>query len=101
MFRCREKSKLLLLRYINIKRNSPSLKFQNNKETTMSYEYLDNLENDAKIRYKKKLEVADLQDCPYRLPANVWKEDTSVWPNFHYGDIYDYLINTPGKASFL
>ena len=61
------------------------------------YEYYDNLELDSKSRYEKKIKLAQLEECPYKLPASVWKDDTSSWPNIHYGDIYDYLINTPGK----
>ena len=63
----------------------------------MSYEYYDSLNAEAKSRYSKKLEIAQLKECPYRLPAGEWKDDTTLWPNIHYGDIYDYLINSPGE----
>lgn len=66
----------------------------------MSYEYFDSLTGDVKSRYLKKIELANLKECPYRLPAGIWKDDTSLWPNVHYGDIYEYLINTPGKNIF-
>ena len=65
----------------------------------MSYEYFENLDANAKTRYRKKLEVSNLSECPYKLASTLWKDDTSIWPNIQYGDIYDYLINTPGNRN--
>ena len=63
----------------------------------MAYNYLDGLNAEAKHRYFKKLDTVKLKDCPYRLPADSWLNDPRQWPNIEYPDIYDYLINTPGK----
>ena len=63
----------------------------------MSYEYRDTLKEESKSRYFKKLKVAELNECPYRLPAGVWLDDPTKWPDIQYPDIYDYLINTPGQ----
>ena len=51
----------------------------------MSYEYFDELQDEAKSRYKKKLEAVGLNECPYRLPANDWVNDPTKWPEIDYG----------------
>jgi hypothetical protein len=63
----------------------------------MSTDYMDQLPSEALIRYKKKLAICCLDDCPYRLPANVWENDPTEWPDVQFGDIYMYLIETPGN----
>lgn len=63
----------------------------------MSYSYFDSLDGEARTRYQKLIKVAKLQECPYRLPADVWINDPTKWPEIEYPDVYDYLINTPGK----
>ena len=63
----------------------------------MPYDYYSNLNLEFKLRYEKKLELIKMTDCPYRLPADLWKNDPTRWPVVEYGDIYDYLINTPGN----
>ena len=62
----------------------------------MSYEYLDNLDAEAKERYRKKIELVGLNICPYKMPADAWKNNPTEWPDVEYPDVYDYLINTPG-----
>ena len=62
----------------------------------MSYEYFDTLEDVARSRYMTKLQAVKLNECPYRLPADTWKDDPTKWPELDYPDVYDYLINTPG-----
>ena len=62
----------------------------------MSYAYFENLDVESKKRYREKLSVANLTECPYKLPAGLWINDPTKWPEIEYGDIYDYLINTPG-----
>ena len=49
-----------------------------------------------KVRYRQKLKVAGLDNCPYSITVG-WKNEPKRWPDVTYGDIYDYLINTPGK----
>ena len=63
----------------------------------MSYDYLDSLDTEARNRYLHKLRAIGLKDCPYRLPADAWMNDPTQWPDIECPDIYDYLINTPGK----
>ena len=59
--------------------------------------YAQSLPPDSKARYELKLELVGLQTCPYALPSRIWKNDPSVWPLVHYGDVYNYLIDTPGE----
>ena len=32
----------------------------------------------------------------YRLPADTWKDNPTLWPELEYPEVYDYLINVPG-----
>ena len=54
--------------------------------------YDENLPNDVRKRYRKKLKYSndDLLD-PYELSSG-WFDDPSVWPDLHFGDIYRLLI---------
>ncbi|XP_060581618.1 uncharacterized protein LOC132738170 [Ruditapes philippinarum] len=62
----------------------------------MSFNYFDELDPAAKARYVSKLNLIGLDECLYKLPAGVWKNDPSKWPSVEYGDIHNYLIETPG-----
>ena len=62
----------------------------------MAYQYSEQLNIVSKDRYKEKLAIANLEQCPYQLPEGIWSSDVKTWPNVEYPDIYDYLINTPG-----
>jgi hypothetical protein len=64
----------------------------------MSFEYFEGLEPDGQARYKQKLQLLGLttDGCPYKYPANSWTDDPTKWPEVEYGDIYSYLIETPG-----
>ena len=65
----------------------------------MSYKYFDSLKEESRSHYLKKLQAVQLNECPYRLPADVWLDDPTQWPDIEYPDVYDYLINTPGQLS--
>ena len=67
----------------------------------MSYQYFDELPGEAKERYLEKLNAVKLKECPYRLPAGCWSSDLATWPNLEYPDIYEYLVETPGKTLLL
>ena len=64
----------------------------------MHGDYLSSLKADSKPRYRQKLDLVGLKDCPYCLPADIWCDNPVQWPEIDYPDIYDYLINTPGKS---
>ena len=66
------------------------------KSLSMSSDYISSLQASSLERYRKKLALCSLQDCVYRLPANVWDNDPTEWPPLEFGDIYVYLIETPG-----
>ena len=66
----------------------------------MNVDYYSSLKTEAKSRYKQKLEIVGLQECPYRLPADIWAENPTKWPEIEYPEIYKYLINTPGKHQY-
>ena len=59
--------------------------------------YLQSLSAEAKTRYDRKLAVCGLTECPYLLPSRTWRNDPSEWPDIDYGDVYAYLIETPGN----
>jgi len=67
----------------------------------MNVDYFSFLKDDARSRYLEKLDIVGLNECPYRLPADIWKEDPTNWPDIEYPDIYEYLINTPGKHIYV
>ena len=65
--------------------------------------YMDTLPEPEKKRYREKLEVLFetkdpkvLRD-PYEIGSNEWIDDLTVWPPVEFGDIYSYLVETPGQ----
>ena len=44
-----------------------------------------------------KLKSVRLDSGPYDLPKNQWSTDINIWPDINFGDIYMYLISSPGK----
>ncbi|XP_041371313.1 uncharacterized protein LOC121384798 [Gigantopelta aegis] len=62
----------------------------------MSYDYYDSLESQVKGRYDGKLAIINCHMCPYRLPAGVWKNQPMEWPELQWGDVYSFLIESPG-----
>ena len=62
----------------------------------MSYEYFNTLNDESRTRYLQKLETVKLKEYPYRLPADTWKDNPTLWPELEYPEVYDYLINVPG-----
>ena len=63
----------------------------------MSYQYYEELPDDAKKRYNAKLDLLGLAQCPYKLAGDEWSNKPKQWPHFSYGDLYTYLINEPRK----
>ena len=64
----------------------------------MSYGYNKTLDSVSYGRYWQKLKTLGLDECPYDLPADSWKNDPTKWPEVQYPDIYSYLIDTPGSV---
>ena len=63
----------------------------------MNADYFPSLKADSKPRYRQKLDLVRLKDCPYHHPADIWCHNPVQWPDIEYPDIYDYLIKTPYK----
>ena len=63
--------------------------------------YVDSLPKQEKERYVKKLNVLYGSDSnvvdPYMIDEEQWKDDVCLWPPIEFGDIYSYLIDTPGQ----
>ena len=57
---------------------------------------VDELDAEAKKRYKGKLEMIGMIKCPYLLPGDVCANDPTKWPALEYPEVYSYLIETPG-----
>ena len=55
----------------------------------MSYEYFSTLNDKSRTRYLKKLETVKLKECPYRLPADTWKDNATLWPELEFPNVYD------------
>ena len=61
----------------------------------MSYS-IESLDAVAKGRYMDKLKLINFDVCPYQLPADVWVDRPTLWPDLEWPEVYDYLINSPG-----
>ncbi|XP_033747958.1 uncharacterized protein LOC117332976 [Pecten maximus] len=60
--------------------------------------YIEDQPREARQRYETKLTYDKGQKSlpnPYRLSSG-WVNDISTWPDLTYGDIYNYLIDSPG-----
>ncbi|XP_076090454.1 uncharacterized protein LOC143062652 isoform X1 [Mytilus galloprovincialis] len=62
----------------------------------MSYNYQESLNGEALSRYQCKLDLISCKECPYKLPAGVWQNNPCKWPDVQWGDVYSYLIDSPG-----
>lgn len=63
-------------------------------ETHHEY-YMESLQKEAKKRYKAKLELLGLDECPYEITEEKWLDDPTQWPELTYPHLYHYLIKTP------
>jgi len=60
-------------------------------------EYVRQLDYEARKHYMAKLDVTGERfPDPYNLRENQFVDDVLKWPNVAYGDLYNYLIKTPG-----
>ena len=64
--------------------------------------YINTLPAAEKRRYQLKLEVlyntndSDITTDPYQIDHDEWNDDITLWPPVEFGEIYTYLIDTPG-----
>ena len=51
--------------------------------------------------YRRKLLLLSMDRdklCdPKEIPDQLWSNDVSLWPELEFGQIYTYLIETPGE----
>ena len=66
----------------------------------MSYSYQETLNGKSLSRYKSKFSVINCKECPYKLSAGVWENNTCKWPDLQYGDVYSYLIESSCTLPF-
>ena len=65
--------------------------------------YLNSLPEVEKKRYLEKLKVVyETNDPealidPYEIPDDKWVNDFTAWPPVEFGEIYAYLVDTPGQ----
>ena len=60
-------------------------------------DYLSTLPAIERCRYEGKLNSDSVSfPDPYSIPDSDWKSDVTLWPDVGYGDIWNYLVLTPG-----
>ena len=66
--------------------------------TWRSSSYLNELQKERKAKYMRKLTLTNgqLLPDPYGIVEN-WKSDAKLIPDVSWGDMYNYLINSPSE----
>ena len=67
-------------------------------DTWRSSSYFSELQKEDKAKYKRKLTSTNgqLLPDPYGTVEN-WKSDAKLMPNVSWGDMYNYLVNSPSE----
>ena len=67
-------------------------------DTWRSSSYFNELQKEDKAKYKRKLTLTNgqLLPDPYGIVEN-WKSDVKLMPDVSWGDIYNYLVNSPSE----
>ena len=63
-------------------------------------DYVIRLSEGEQKHYERKLKILYGNEkvvYPYRIPNERWKDNLSLWPPVEFGQIYTYLIDTPGQ----
>ena len=55
---------------------------------SMACDYVEQISGDARARYKVKFSLSGLEECPFRLAADLWEDDPTQWPSLEYGVVY-------------
>lgn len=58
--------------------------------------YFQCLDSASQERYKKKLSLLNLDQCPFEIEKGKWEDNMKMWPDVLYPDIFTYLIDSPG-----
>ena len=66
--------------------------------TWRSSSYFNELQKEDKAKYKRKLTSTNgqLLPDPYGTVEN-WKSDAKLMPDVSWGDMYNYLVNSPSE----
>ena len=66
--------------------------------TWRSSSYFNELQKEHKAKYKRKLTLTNgqLLPDPYGIVEN-WKSDAKLIPDVSWGDMYNYLVNSPSE----
>ena len=69
-----------------------------NSDTWHSSSYFNELQKEDKAKYKCKLTLTNgqLLPDPYGNVEN-WKSDVKLMPDVFWGDMYNYLVNSPSE----
>ena len=69
-----------------------------NGDTQCSSSYFSELQKEDKAKYKRKLTSTNgqLLPDPYGTVEN-WKSDAKLMPDVSWGDMYNYLVNSPSE----
>ena len=64
-------------------------------------DYASTLHGPDKVRYERKLQVVFAESGmevidPYFIAKEKWKDDVYLWPPVEFGQLYTYLVDTPG-----
>ena len=67
-------------------------------DTWRSSSYFNELQREDKAKYKRKLTLTNRQllPDPYGIVEN-WKSDVKLMPDVSWGDMYNYLVNSPSE----
>jgi len=59
--------------------------------------YQDSLDSASRVRYKKKLQLLGLQQCPYAVNKSCLIDDVGCWPPVSWPELHEYLVNSVGQ----
>ena len=67
-------------------------------DTWRSSSYYNELQKEDKAKYKRKLTLTNGKLLPdlYGIAEN-WKSDVKLMPDVSWGDMYNYLVNSPSE----
>ena len=70
-------------------------------DTWRSSSYFSELQKQDKAKYKRKLALSNGQLFPdlYGIVENM-KSDVKLMPGVSWGDMYNYLVNSPSKYTY-
>ena len=72
--------------------------YSEKSDTWRSSSYFNELQKEDKAKYKRKLTLTNgqLLPDPYGTVEN-WRSDAKLMSDISWGDIYNYLINSPSE----